>query len=66
MLDTRDLADAAVIDSLKHIKKLGQDQYDSYVSERLVNQTKPITDPIQLDSSMREIQVQTTTCIPEK
>ena len=47
VLDTRDLADTAVIDTLKQIEKLGQDQYDAYVSERLVNQTKPITDPIK-------------------
>ena len=49
VLDTRDLVDAAVIDSLKHFKKLGQDQYDSYVRDHLVNQTKPITDPIKLN-----------------
>ncbi len=49
VLDTRDLADTAVINSLKNIEKLGQEQYDSYVSERLVNQTKPITDPIKLN-----------------
>ena len=47
VLDTRDLADTAVIDSLNHIEKLGQDQYITYVSEHLVSQTKPITDPIQ-------------------
>ena len=40
VLDTRDLVDAAVIDTVKRIEKLGQDQYDTYVSERLVNQTK--------------------------
>lgn len=47
VLDTRDLADAAVIDTVNQIEKLGQDQYDTYVSERLVNQTKPIKDPIK-------------------
>jgi len=30
VLDTRDLADAAVIDTLNQIEKLGQDQYDTY------------------------------------
>jgi hypothetical protein len=29
VLDTRDLVDTAIIDSLNHIKKLGQDQYDT-------------------------------------
>ena len=30
VLDTRDLADAAVIDTLNQIEKLGQDWYDTY------------------------------------
>ncbi|KAI9546160.1 hypothetical protein NQZ68_029395 [Dissostichus eleginoides] len=32
VLDTRDLADAAVIDTLDQIEKLGQDQFDTYKS----------------------------------
>ena len=47
VLDSRDLVDPAVIDTLRQIKSLGQEQYDTYVNERLVNQTKPITDPIK-------------------
>ena len=47
VLDSRYLADPAVIDTLCQIKSLGQEQYDTYVHERLVNQTKPITDPIK-------------------
>ena len=47
VLDSRDLADPAVIDTLRQIKSIGQEQYDTYVNERLVNQTKPITDPIK-------------------
>ena len=46
VLDSRNLADPAVIDTWRQIKSLGQEQYDTYVNERLVNQTKPITDPI--------------------
>jgi hypothetical protein len=46
VLDSRDLADAAVIDTVYKIEKLGQDQYDTYVYERLVNQTKHIDEPI--------------------
>lgn len=46
-LDTKDLADAAVIDTVNQIEKLGQDQYDTYVNECLVNQTKAIKDPIK-------------------
>lgn len=45
VLDSRDLADPAVINIIRQIEKLGQEQYDTYVNERLVNQTKPITDP---------------------
>lgn len=41
------MADPAVINTVRHIEKLGQEQYDTYVNERLVNQTKPITDPIK-------------------
>ena len=47
VLDSRYLADPAVIDTLRQIKSVGQEQYDTYVIERLVNQTKPISDPIK-------------------
>ena len=47
VLDSRDLADPAVIDTLRQIKSLGQEQYDTYVNDSLVNQTKPFTDPIK-------------------
>lgn len=47
VLDSRDLADPAVINTVREIEKLGQEQHHSYVHERLVNQTKPITDTIK-------------------
>ena len=47
VLDSRDLTDPAVINTVRQIEKLGQEQYHTYVNERLVNQTKPITDPIR-------------------
>ena len=47
VLDSRDLADPAVIDTLRQIKSLGQEQYDTYVNERLVNQTNLITDSMK-------------------
>ena len=50
VLDSRSLADPAVIDTWRQIKSLGQEQYDTYVNERLVNQTKPITDPININN----------------
>jgi len=46
-LDRRDIADPAVIDTVRQIEKLGEEQYDAYVRERLVSQTKPISDPIK-------------------
>jgi len=46
-LDSRDIADPAVIDTVRYIEKLGEEQYDAYVRERLVSQTKPISDPIK-------------------
>ena len=46
-MDGRDIADAAVIDTVRQIEKLGEEQYDAYVKERLVSQTKPISDPIK-------------------
>ena len=46
VLDTRDVADEAIVDTVRKIEKLGQDQYDTYISERLVNQMKHIDDPI--------------------
>ena len=50
VLDSRNIIDTAVVDTLCHIEKLGQDQYEAYVEERLINQTKPITDPIKRNS----------------
>ena len=47
VLDSRDLADPAVTNTVRQIEKLGQEQYNTYVDERLVNQTKPITDSIR-------------------
>ena len=47
VLDSRDLADPAVINTVRQIEKLGQEQYNTYVDERLVNQTKPSTDSIR-------------------
>ena len=47
VLDSRDLADPAIIDSVRKIEKLGQEQYDIYVGERLVNQTKSVWEPIK-------------------
>lgn len=61
VLDTRDLADPAIIDIMR--EKTGQEQYDTFVTERLVPQNRDVKDPIkrnngplfQLSSSRGEI-----------
>ncbi len=47
VLDSRDVADRVIITALRQIEMLGQEQYERYVEERLVNRTKPIADPIK-------------------
>ncbi len=47
VLDSKDLSDPAVMDTLHHIEKLEQERYKTYVNERLVNQTEPIVDTIK-------------------
>ncbi len=50
VIDNRNIADTAVADMVHHIEKLVCDQYQTYVEERLVSQTKPITDSIKRNS----------------
>ena len=47
LLDSRDLANPSVIDTVRRIEEIGQEQYNTYVKERLVSQTKSIFDPIK-------------------
>ena len=47
VLDTRDLADPSVVNTMRNLKKTGQEQYDTFVTERLVTQTRPVNDPIK-------------------
>ncbi len=44
VLDSRNIADAAVADTMQQI---GLEQYEAYVDERLVNQRTPISDTIK-------------------
>ena len=39
VLDSRNIADSAVADTMQSIERLGFDQYVKYVNKRLVNQT---------------------------
>ena len=47
VLDTRDIADPAIIESVRQTEKFGADQYELYVQERLVEKTKNINKPIK-------------------
>ena len=74
ILDSSDLVDPAVIDTARHIEKLGQDQYNMYVTEHRVNQTKHIYEPIksnnlpplQLASSPTEVKRTTAANLAEE
>ena len=47
MLDSRNIVDSAVADTVRCIERIGFDQYNTYVCERLVDQTTPISDTIK-------------------
>ncbi len=47
VLDSRNIADAAVADTMQQIEQIGIEQYEAYVDERLVNQRTPISDTIK-------------------
>ena len=46
VLDTRDIADPAVVETVRMIEKKGQEQYDKYMTERITQRTTPVSDPI--------------------
>ena len=47
VLNSRNVVDTAVAETVRQILKIGLEQYESHVDKRLVNQTMPITDPIK-------------------
>lgn len=47
VMDSRDVMDKAVANTIGQIEKLGLEQYKTYVEERLVHQRVRITDPIK-------------------
>ena len=46
VLDSRDLADPSVVNTMRNLKKTGQEQYNIFVTERHVTQTRPVNYPI--------------------
>ena len=47
VLDTKDLADPTVISTMRKLEKAGKQQYETFVNERLVTQSRPVNDPIK-------------------
>lgn len=47
VIDSRDIADERVIETMRNIERVGQEQYSVFVSERLEKRSKPLTDPIR-------------------
>ena len=66
VLDTKDVADKFIADGIHTIDNIGQKQYDAYVRERLIDQVRPISDPIKRNNiplfktTTRKIQIITT------
>lgn len=46
-IDTKDIMPTEVVESIQNIKKIGQDQFKAFVSEKMIKPTRPITDPIK-------------------
>ena len=70
VLDSRELADPVIFTALCQIEMLGQEQYERYVDERLVNQTQLIADPIKRNNlslcSRERCQRRSFTCHPSR
>ena len=47
VLDTHDIADSKVVDTVRTVEQLGKDQYERFVTKRLQERTKPLIDTIQ-------------------
>ena len=45
-LDTKDIADSAMLKTVDEIKRIGQEQFDTFVEERLFHRTTPLYDSI--------------------
>jgi hypothetical protein len=47
VLDSKDVASTDMVNTVKQVEKIGKDQYDVYVKERLIDKTKSIMDTIK-------------------
>lgn len=48
-LSTKDVANTEVVNKVMHAKETGKAQYFQFVNERLLQRTKPLSDPIRLN-----------------
>ena len=46
VLDTKEIADPAVLKTVRHAKRIGQEQFDAFTKQCLVDETKPIDETI--------------------
>ena len=47
VLDTRDIADSKVVETVRAVEQLGKDQYQQFATKRLQERTMPLFDTIQ-------------------
>lgn len=47
VIDTKDVMDVVVAQSVMNITAIGEGQYNTFAEERLESCTKPVTEPIQ-------------------
>jgi len=47
VLDSRDIVDPSVTQTIQQIGAIGKEQYDAYVQDRLIDRTVPIHEPIK-------------------
>lgn len=47
VLDTKEIVSDGVVQAVKNVIKIGQEQYDAFVDERFVQRSKPITEVIK-------------------
>jgi hypothetical protein len=46
VLDSRDIADPGVAQTVRTVEKIGKQQYETFVKERLDKRTMPLSEPI--------------------
>jgi len=46
VLDTRDIGDSKVVEKVRTVEQLSEDQYQRFVTERLQEKTAPLFDTI--------------------